>query len=142
MSDTDDPIESAWTALLREWESAERHKAFVALAASLERLPDAARRYRESLTDAARAERAKQGIDAVLRVAYLALAPPPRRDNDLARRVRAWALPASAAMALVVLTLLASQALHQPALASPWVLAAEVAGALLVPWRRLVARDE
>ena len=45
-------------------------------------------------------------------------------------------------MALVVLSLLASQALHQPALSSPWVLAAESLGALLVPWQRLRPGDE
>lgn len=142
MSDANDPIESAWCALLDEWESAERHRAFVALAASLQRLPDAARHYRESLGHTVRAERAKQGIDAVLRVAYLALAPTPRREHEIARRVRAWLLPMSAAMALTVLTLLAAQALHQPSLASPWVLGAEVLGALLVPWQKLAARDE
>lgn len=141
MSADDDPIETAWSALLREWESAERHRAFVALAASLQRLPDAARRYRESLGDPARAERAKAGIDAVLRVAYLSLAPPPRGEHEITRKARAWMLPMSAAMALVVLTLLGAHALHQPGLASPWVLGAEVLGALLVPWQKLGAHD-
>ena len=142
VSAADDPIESAWSALLREWESPDRHKAFVALAAARQRLPDAARHYRESLSDAARAERAKQGIDAILRVAYLSLAPSPRREPELTRRLRAMLLPMSAAMALVVLTLLGAQALHQPTLASPWVLGAEVLVTLLIPWQRLGSRDE
>ena len=142
MSDTDDPIETAWTALQAQWESAERHKAFVALAASLQRLPDAARRYRESLPDPARSERAKQGIDAVLRVAYLALVPPPRSEHELTRKARAWLLPMVAAMTLVVLTLLASQMMRQPSFASPWVLGAEVLGMFLIPWQKLGARDE
>jgi hypothetical protein len=142
VSDVDDPIELAWSALLDEWESPERHKAFVALASSLQRLPDAARRYREGRSDPRLAERAKQGIDAVLRVAMLSLAPLPRRENEVARKVRGVLLPMSVAMALVVFTLMASQALHQPALASPWLLGAEVLGAVLVPWQKLLARDE
>ncbi len=142
MSDADDPIETAWSALLNEWESDDRHRAFVALAASLQRLPDAARHYREGLDDATRGARSKQGIDAVLRVAYLALSPPPRGEHEITRRARAWLLPMSVAMALVVLSLLGSQALHQPALSSPWVLAAETLGALLVPWQRLRLGDE
>jgi hypothetical protein len=142
VSDVDDPIETAWIALLTEWESPERHKAFVALAASLQRLPDAARRYRECRSDPARAERAKQGIDAVLRVAYLALAPSARRENEVARKVRGVLLPMSIAMALVVFTLMGSQALHQPGLSSPWVLGAEVLATLLIPWSKLIARDE
>ncbi|MDB4927921.1 MAG: hypothetical protein JWM10_405 [Myxococcaceae bacterium] len=142
MRAVDDPIELAWNALLTEWESPERHKAFVALAAAQQRLPDAARHYRECQPDPARAERAKQGIDAVLRVALLSLAPMPRRENEVARKVRGALLPVSLAMALVVFTLMGSQALHQPGLASPWVLAGEVAVALLVPWQKLLARDE
>lgn len=142
MSADADPIETAWSALLAEWESPERHKAFVALAAALGRLPDAARRYRECGADPARAERAKQGIDAVLRVAYLALAPLPRREHEITRKARAWLPPVSVAMVLVVFTLMAAQGLHQPSLASPWVLGAEVVGALVVPWQKLFARDE
>mgnify|MGYP003376863985 CR=1 FL=1 len=92
--------------------------------------------------DPARAERAKQGIDAVLRVAYLALAPLPRREHEITRKARAWLLPMSIAMVLVVFTLMAAQGLHQPSLASPWVLGAEVVGALVVPWQKLFARDE
>jgi hypothetical protein len=37
---------------------------------------------------------------------------------------------------------MAAQGLHQPSLASPWVLGAEVVGALVVPWQKLFARDE
>ncbi len=142
VSVNDDPIETAWSALLREWESPDGHKAFVALAAARQRLPDAARHYRESLPDAARTERAKQGIDAILRVAYLSLSPSPRREPAFTRGLRAMLLPMSAAMALVVLTLWVAQAIHQPTLASPWVLGAEVLGVLLIPWQRLRGRDE
>ena len=138
----DDPLDSAWNALLTDWPSAERHKAFVALAASLQRLPDAARYYRADLADPIRGERAKQGIDAILRVAYLSLTPPPRREHEITRKARAWLLPMSAAMVLVVVTLMTSQLLHQPRLTSPWVLGLEVLGALLIPWRKLDARDE
>jgi len=137
VSDADDPIETAWSALLNDWESDDRHRAFVALAASLQRLPDAARHYRAGLDDAARGARSKAGIDAVLRVAYLALSPPPRGEHEITRRAKAWLLPMSVAMALVVTTLLTSQALHRPALSSPWVLAAESLAALLIPWHRL-----
>lgn len=142
MSDENDPIESAWATLLGDWESDDRHKAFVALAASLSRLPDAARHYRSSLTDPALAARAQQGIDAILRVAMLTLTPPQRSEHEITRNARRWLVPMVAAMALVVMTLLAAQMTRQPRLASWWVLVGEVLVVVLVPWDRLLSRDE
>ncbi len=142
MSDETDPIETAWNTLVDDWESDDRHRAFVALASSLTRLPDAARHYRASLTDPARAVRAQQGIDAILRVAMLTLTPPKRSEHEITRSARRWLLPMVAAMTLVVLTLLVAQMSHQPRLASPWVFAAEVLVVVLIPWDRLTSRDE
>lgn len=142
MSDETDPIETAWNTLIDDWESDDRHRAFVALASSLSRLPDAARYYRASLADPPRAVRAQQGIDAILRVAMLTLTPPRRSEHEITRNARRWLLPMVAAMTLVVLTLLAAQMSHQPRLASLWVLGAEVLVVVLIPWDRLSSRDE
>jgi len=142
VSDETDPIETAWSTLAGDWESDDRHRAFVALASSLTRLPDAARRYRTSLADPALAVRAQQGIDAILRVAMLTLTPPKRSEHEITRNARRWLLPMVAAMTLVVLTLLVAMMSHQPQLASKWVLVAEVLVVVLIPWGRLTARDE
>lgn len=142
MSDETDPIETAWNTLLADWDSDDRHKAFVALAASLSRLPDAARHYRASLTEPALATRAQQGIDAILRVAMLTLTPPKRSEHEITRNARRWLVPMVVAMTLVVMTLLAAQMTRQPRLASPWLFVAEVLVAVLIPWGRLLSRDE
>lgn len=142
VSEATDPIEIAWTTLVDDWESDDRHKAFVALAASLQRLPDAARHYRESLAQTDRERRAQQGIDAVLRVAMLTLTPPKRSEHEITTGARRWLAPMAVGMALLVLTLLAAHALHQPRLASPWTLLAEMLVVMLVPWSRLSSRDE
>ncbi len=142
MSDETDPIETAWSNLVGDWESDDRHRAFVALAASLSRLPDAARHYRASLAEPSRAVRAQQGIDSILRVAMLTLTPPKRSEHEITRNARRWLLPMVAAMTLVVLTLLGAMMSHQPQLASKWVLFAEVLVVVLIPWDRLTSRDE
>ncbi len=133
----DDPIDAAWVALGTDWERDERHRAFVQLASALDRLPEAARRYRESLAVPAHATRAQGGLDEVLRVAMAKLTPPPREE----RPVRGmWILPLGALAMVLALTVAAAQALRRPSLASAPVLGAEVLVVALLPWSRILRR--
>ena len=135
---TDDPLDAAWAALLERWDQDEGHRAFVGLAASLERLPDAARRYRAQSSDPARAERAKQGVDRVLAAAMTAMKPPAR---ERPRPVNVG-LPLAAIAAAFLVTMLAAKATGLSALTSPVVFAGEVIVVMLIPWRRLATRGE
>ncbi len=128
-----DPLDAAWSSLLAEWESDERHRAFVALASTLERLPDAARRYRALTNDAHRGARARQGLDRVLGMAMQALTPPPRES----RPKRNLLLPAGAFLALLIVTIAAAQATGVRALTSPWIIFAEAVLVAIAPWHRL-----
>ncbi len=136
---TDDPIETAWRALLPAWDDDARHKSFVALAQSLGRLPDAAARYRGVRDDEALGANARRGIDQVLKVAMLTLTPP-RRSAPPPKGV--WAAAVSFAMLLVVATLLLSHITHVRALQSPWLIAVELVVTALIPWSKLMRRPE
>lgn len=136
---TDDPIESAWVALLVHWDDPERHRRFVALARTLERLPDAARRYRGVSNDPARAERAKESLDQILKVAMLSLTPVRREPAPPRFR---FALPLGVTMGGVVAMMFLSRTLNVPALASPWALLGVAVLAMVFPWHRLGRRDE
>lgn len=131
-----DPLETAWQALLSEWERDEQHRAFVGLAATLERLPDAAKRYRAELAHSARAPRAKQGLDRVLGVAMSSLTPPTRAERP---RVNLM-LPMGAFAAALIVTVFLAQATGFRALTSPWVIFGEAVVVALVPWRRISTR--
>lgn len=137
MTDPADPIEAAWAELLPRWGEDDRHRAFVALAAALDRLPDAGQRYRALRDDPTRGEGAKKGLERVLAAAMARLSPgrrepPPPRGNLM--------LPVTALGVLWMATLVLSRALHRPELLRPLVFAAELALVLLIPWRRLAGR--
>lgn len=137
MADDQDPIETAWEELRTRWGDDDRHRSFVALAAALDRLPDAGRRYRELRDDPERGDGARRGLERVLGAAMARLSParrdpPPPRMN--------WSLPVATLAALWVGTLVLSRALHRPDIVRPLVLAAELAAVLLIPWRRLARR--
>ncbi|MFO0602762.1 MAG: hypothetical protein U0324_06280 [Polyangiales bacterium] len=135
---TDDPLDAAWVALMERWDRDEGHRAFVGLAASLERLPDAARRYRALSSDPARAERAKQGVDRVLAAAMSAMKPASR---ERPRSVNVG-LPLGVLAAAFLATMLAAKATGVGALTSPVVFVGEVIVVMLIPWRRLTSRGE
>jgi len=63
-------IETAWGAVEADWESAEAHKKFLALADSLDRLAEAGKRYRAvKEKDPARSAAADKHIDQLLGLA-------------------------------------------------------------------------
>jgi hypothetical protein len=132
-----DPLDVAWAALLEQWDSEAKHKSFVGLAATLQRLPDAARRYRALVDDPARAARAKQGIDRVLSVAMSTMTPvvreKPRSINVM--------IPLTALAAALLVTTIVARATELHALTSPVVIVGEVIVIALLPWRRWAARD-
>ena len=131
----DDPLDASWQALLSDWENEVQHKRFVALAASLERLPDAAKRYRESLTDPTLQPRAQQGIDRVLGAAMAALTPPPRESRPKLNVM----LPLGAFAGALLVTIIAAKATGFHALTSPVVIFGEAVIVALIPWRKLGA---
>lgn len=90
VTDEPDPIEDAWANLQEHWDDAESHRRFIALCATLGRLPEAGRRYREVRDgDPARRETAERQIDRLLAFAMQSLetarTPPP--DTTRARRI-------------------------------------------------------
>lgn len=138
MSDALDPLETAWTELLSRWDEEDRHKAFVALASALDRLPDAGARYRALRDDPERGEGARKGLERVLGAAMARLTPvkreaPPSRGGFM--------LPLTALGVLWIGTLVVARALNRTDLLRPMVFAAELAVVLLVPWRRLAPRE-
>jgi len=62
-------LDEAWEKVEAEWEEPEAHRRFIGLATALDALPLAGARYRAAQTDPARAERAKEGLDKILKVA-------------------------------------------------------------------------
>lgn len=137
-TEPNDPLDVAWTALLDQWESEEKHRSFVGLAAALERLPEAAKRYRALSADPARAARAKQGIDRVLGVAMASMTPATR---ERPRPINVM-MPLSALAAALLATVVAARATEVRALTSPVVIVGEVIVVALLPWRRWAARDD
>lgn len=138
MTEQNDPIETAWESLRTQWSSDDAHRAFVALAAALDRLPDAASRYRSVRDDPELGEGAAAGLERVLGAAMAKLSTtrheaPPVRSRHL--------LPVTALGCLWIGTLVVARILRRPDLLHPWVFALELAIVLLIPWRRL-GRDE
>lgn len=141
MNGTDDPLETSWNALTTHWDDDDSHRAFVALAQSLGRLPDAAARYKTLRDDPVRGALAQKGLERILKVAMLALSPP-RRHTTTVRRGRDWVTGAAVAMALVTCTLLLARVTKIEALGSSWVLTIEWAVAMVVPWSKVLRRDD
>jgi hypothetical protein len=134
--DRDDPLAVAWSTLLDRWDDDAGHKAFVALATSLQRLPEAARRYRALVDDPSRGARAKRGVDAVLAAAMATMTPRVRQP---VRPIHVG-VPLTALAMLFLVTMLAAKATGVTALTSPVVFVGEVLVVMLVPWRRVTVR--
>ena len=63
----DEDLERAWSDVLAAWDDADRHKRFLALAETTDRLAEAGRRYREVKEhDPARRADAEKRIDEIL----------------------------------------------------------------------------
>lgn len=134
MPDAPDPIDEAWNALLSQWQREDQHRAFVALASALERLPDAASRYRALRDDTDLGEGARRGLERVLAAAMATLSP----DRHDAAPPRSNYLLAGAALAcLWIATPVIAKILNRQDLLHPWVFALELAVVLLIPWSRL-----
>jgi hypothetical protein len=128
-----DPLDTPWQTLLSDWESEAQHRRFVALAVTLGRLPDAAKRYRGALSDPSLQPRAQQGLDRVLGAAMQALTPPPREARPRSNVM----LPLGVFAGALLLTMLASRATGFRALTSPLVIFGEAVIVALIPWRRI-----
>ncbi|MBL8601230.1 MAG: hypothetical protein JNK72_04850 [Myxococcales bacterium] len=137
MSPSNDPLDAAWATLEAHWSEPERHKTFVALAHALDRLPEAARRYRAVSEDPALAVGARQGLDRVLAAAMASLTPAalaPRPSRAL------LIVPMALAGLVVSTSVMAATLLRLPRLASPLTLCLEVALVFLLPWQRMLKK--
>jgi len=81
-----DALVASWEAVLRDWESDDAHRRFLALGAATGRLAEAGQRYRQVRDgDAARAAEAERRIQAVLALATEQLlrqkTPAPERGT-------------------------------------------------------------
>lgn len=90
VADEPDPIDEAWARLEGSWDDADAHRRFIGLCATLERLPEAGRRYREvrdSDPDPDRRADAEKQIDRLLGFAMQSLetmrTEPPRRARSV-----------------------------------------------------------
>jgi hypothetical protein len=87
-------LDAAWASVQAHWDDDAAHKRFVALAMTLDRLPEAGRRYRaereraEAAGDEARAASARKRIDALLAAATQRMLAT-RTAPDAPRRARA-----------------------------------------------------
>ena len=128
-------LDEAWAALRDAWGEVGAHKRFVQLASVLDRLPDAARRYRELKADPDLGAEAERGLELVLGAAMAKLsssAPQDRAPPGL------YVIPMLVLLMVLGLTLAASHALGRTGLKTPAVLLCEVALVALVPWRRVL----
>lgn len=138
MSETDanDPsLDAEWALLQGQWSEPAAHKRFVHLASVLDKLPDAAKRYRALKDDPELGAGASKGLEMVLGAAMAKLsasAPAERAPAGL------YLVPMLVLLMLMVLTLAASHALGRSTLKTPAVLLCEIALVALVPWRRVL----
>jgi hypothetical protein len=136
---TGDPVESAFGELRdRHWSEPERHRAFVALATLLGRLPDAAARYRSATSNPALADEARKGLDAVLAAAVAQIDAAPRTARDEVRRRAGLFVPIAALGLMLALAYLAATLTQRRELVSAPAVALEIAFVALLPWRRLL----
>jgi hypothetical protein len=95
---TDDPVfESLWGRVLEAWDEDKPHHAILEYALRSERLPDLAGRYRALKEDAAKGERAKKQIDALVNAAtqmMLAMKTPARVKPPASLTLTAFAIAA------------------------------------------------
>jgi hypothetical protein len=143
------PLDVAWKDLISRWHDPSAHKAFVVLAAQLDALQDAARRYREAkdrgdtvVVDgyrvpgdpASRAEVASKGLELVLAQALARFETQPRGARA---KPTVIFLPIAAGMMLFCLSYAMAQITGRQAFLSAPALAAQALLVALVPWARL-----
>lgn len=129
-----DPVASAWSALQAHWDDEAKHKAFVGLAASFSRLPDAGRLYREAAGDPARRERAERGKQLVIGLAMATVEAMPRTERASKGAIIA---PIAAILLLGAANFLVATVAHTRVPLSPWVFAVEIVLVLVIPWKKL-----
>lgn len=135
----DDPIETTWRALLEShWDDEDKHRAFVALAAALSRLPDAATRYRSVENDPARRERAEAGKQLVFKNALGMLSAMPHSSRDEARKRARWIVPLATLGMMIAADFALAALMHQPSFVSIPAFVLEILIVVLLPWQRLL----
>lgn len=133
-----DPVASAWAALQTHWDDEAKHKAFVGLAASFSRLPDAGRLYREAASDPARKEKAERGKQLVIGLAMATVEAMPRTERASKGAIIA---PIAAILLLGAANFLVATLAHTRVPLSPWVFAVEIVLVLVIPWKKLQRGD-
>jgi hypothetical protein len=97
-ANTDDPLfETLWARVLEAWDEDKPHQALLQYALRAEHLPDLAGRYRALKEDAAKGERAKKQIDAIVNAAtqmMLAMKTPPRVKPPVSLTITAFTIAA------------------------------------------------
>jgi hypothetical protein len=143
------PLDAAWRELVSKWNEPAAHKAFVTLAAQLDALQDAARRYREAKSEddavvidgyrvpgsvESRREIAEKGLQLVLAQALARFDSMPRED----RRSRgAVVMPIAALMMLFALSFALANMTHNRTFVSLPSLAVQVLIVAIIPWQKL-----
>jgi hypothetical protein len=133
-----DPFDLAWASLLEHWDDDARHDAFVALAAQLERLPDAASLYRSAESDPSRAERALKAKSRIVALAVAQLDALPRTSLESAKRRGLIVLPVALFGFIVAMSFLMRAVTGNRAFVSWPALALEVLIVALLPWKRFL----
>lgn len=143
------PLDAAWKNVVTKWDDPAAHKAFVVLAAQLDLLQEAARRYREAKSDsenvtvdgyrvpgdrASRTEVAERGLQLVLAQALARFEAMPREDRP---KRGGLALPLAAMMMLFGLSFAFANFTGKREFVSLPSLAAQVLLVAVVPWRRV-----
>lgn len=124
---------------MADWENEARHRAYVGLAASLERLPDAARRYRSAREDPRLSARANAGLDRVLGAAMASLSPAARAPRPKPVNVM---IPLTVLAAALMATVVLARVTEFRTLTSPVVILGEVLIVALIPWRRFTGTSD
>jgi hypothetical protein len=138
VSDPADPLDAAWTALDAAWDDPAKHKAFVGLAASLGRLPDAAARYKTAGENPARADGAERGRQLVVAAALAQIETAPRTPRERAMRRGAWLAPIATLGFLFAASMLLATVTHNRTFVSIPALALEMLLVAVLPWRRIL----
>lgn len=81
------PLESVWAEVVAHWDDDAAHERFVAIAQTLDALPDAAGRYRAAAADPERKERAETMLGRITAIA-LATLSTMKPEADPTRSIR------------------------------------------------------
>jgi hypothetical protein len=143
------PLDAAWRELVSKWNEPAAHKAFVVLAAQLDALQDAARRYRDARSEQesividgyripgsveSRREIAEKGLQLVLAQALARFDSMPREHH---RSRGAVLMPIAALLMLFALSFALTNMTHNRAFVSLPSLAVQVLIVAIIPWQKL-----